>query len=364
MAILGAPFGHVMRWIFELVQNYGLALLLFTILSRLVMIPLTIKQTKSSAKMAIAQPQIQEIQKKYAGNRTKIHEETMALYSRMGYNPTAGCLPMVAQMIILFGMIDVIFRPMGHILRLPRSIIDAANEITTGLPEYIVEGLGMGTRAANAIELTTLNVIDRGYYGFYTNVVPAYEMGQMQEFASHMHFIGLNLMEIPSLDMLTGIFSYGFNPILLIPIVSGITSVLLTMATMGQMAATQGPGMPNMKFMMWMMPVFSTVFTFAIPAGVGIYWIYANVVGYIQAKILKKFFNPKEMAEKHRQEMEEMKERERQERKEAKERAKERGETEDMEALSKKEQNRRRLAEARRRDAEKYGEKYNEEDDD
>ena len=302
--------------------------------------------------MAMVSPQIQEIQKKYAGNRQKINEETMALYGKIGYNPAAGCLPMLAQMVILFGMIDVIFRPMTHILRLPAYIIDQANDITAAVGD-------LGARATQAIELATLYSIDVGSADY--SAIPGQYMAQMEGFVDQMHFLGLNLMNTPSVDMLTGIFRGGFDLILLIPILSGITSVLLTMATMGQMT-TQAPGMPNMKIMMWMMPIFSTVFTFAIPAGVGIYWIYANIVGYAQAKILKKFYDPKKMAEEHKQAMEELKERERQERKAAKERAKERGDTDDIESLSKKEQNRRKLAEARRRDAEKYGESYNEDD--
>ena len=360
MAVLGAPFGVVMRLIFELVQNYGLALFLFTVLSRIIMIPLTIKQTKSSAKMAVIQPQIQEINKKYAGNRQKINEESMALYQKVGYSPTAGCLPMLAQMIILFGMIDVILRPLTHILRIPANVLDNANYITAGLED-------MGARMMNAIELGTLNALDLGLADYSAAFQYGYEgyLTQIYEFLPQMNFLGVNLMDTPSLSMLGEIFT-NFNPVLLIPILSGITSVMLTMATMGQMATPQTPGMPNMKIMMWMMPVFSTVFTFTIHAGVGIYWIFANIVGYVQAKILSKFFNPKEMAEKHRQEMEELKERERQERQERKKRAKERGETEetaDTESLSKKEQNRRKLAEARRRDAEKYGDIYNEDDE-
>jgi len=344
-----------MRFIFELVQNYGLALFLFTVFSRLVMIPLTIKQQKGTAKMSVLQPQMQEIQKKYAGNRQKINEETMALYQKVGYNPASGCMPIAVQMFILFGMIEVIFRPMTHILRMPAYIIDQANDITAALGQ-------VGTRAANAIELGTLYNIDAGI-GNYA-AIPAEYMARMEGFIPQMHFLGINLMDIPTVDMLTGIFQ-GFNPVLLIPILSGITSVLLTMATMSQMTASTAPGMPNMKFMMYMMPVFSTVFTFMIPAGVGIYWIYANIVGYAQAKILKKFINPKEMAEKHKAEMEAMKERERAERKEAKERQKQRGDTEEsMESLSKKEQNRRKLAQARARDAEKYGDQYSGDDDD
>ena len=359
MAILGTPFGWVMRYVFEIIPNYGLALLVFTLLTRLIMIPVAIKQTKSSAKMALVQPEMKEIQKKYAGNRTKINEETMALYSRVGYNPVSGCLPMLVQLVILFGVIDVIFRPMTHILRMPSYVIDLTNEITRNLDAIADFG---GRTMMNALELSTLNALDLGI-GDYS-AVPANYLAQMYEFVPQMHFLGMNLMATPSTSMLLEIFT-AFNPILLIPILSGITSLMLSLATMNQMMQPQMAGAPNMKFMMYMMPVFSLFFTFTVPAGVGIYWIYANVVGFVQARVLYKFFNPKEMAEKHRQQMEEHKERERLERIEAKKKAKERGETGDsVEGLNKKELARRKLAEARRRDAEKYGEGYEESDDD
>lgn len=356
MGILGTPFGVVMRFIFDVVQNYGISLLLFTVLTRVIMIPLTIKQTKSSAKMAMVQPQIAEINKKYAGNRQKINEEMMGLYSKIGYNPASGCLPLIAQMAILFGVIDVIFRPLTHILRLPADVITAANDITHGLG--IVSGAGV-----NAIELSTLHMLSLGQ-GDYTSIPSAY-LEQMYGFIPQLQFWGVNLMGTPSLEMITGMFSQGFDTVLLIPILSGLTSVLLTRATMGQMSVQpSAPGMPNMKIMTYMMPVFSTVFTFTVPAGVGIYWIFANVVGWAQAKLLAKFFNPKQMADKHKLEMEAEKERERTERVEAKKRALERGETDDIDALSKKDRNARKLALARRRDAEKYGESVVDSDDD
>jgi len=352
MRFLGAPLGLVMSFIFEIIQNYGLALLLFTVLTRVILIPLTIKQTKSQSKIAMIQPQMAEINKKYAGNRAKINEEMTALYQKVGYNPASGCLPMAAQMIILFGVIDVIFRPLTHILRLPGEVIAKANEITQGLTEN-GGGLGMGR---NAVELDTLRHIsyDAGNYADY---VPQDAIEAIQNFLPQMNFLGINLMETPSVGMILQVFS-DFNPVILIPIFAGITSVLLSLATMKYTATPQGPGAPNMKFMMMMMPVFSIFFTFQMPAGIGIYWIYTNTVGFAQSRIMGHFYNPKEIAEKARKQMEEEKERERLERIEAKKKAKERGESEEKEALSKKEQNRRRLAEARKRDAEKYGEQY------
>jgi len=353
MGFLGAPFGIVLRWIFDLVQNYGLALLLFTILTRLIMIPLAIKQTKGSAKMALIQPQVAEINKKYAGNRQKINEEVMGLYGKVGYNPMSGCLPMVVQLVILFGVIDVIFRPITHILSLPANVITQANAVTESLGEF-------GGRAMNSIELSTLGAINQGLGDF--SAIPANYLQQLYDFLPQMTFLGVNLMTTPSPGMILQIFT-DFNPVLLIPIFSGITSMLLSLATINQMSATQMPGAPNMKMMMYMMPIFSLFFTFTVPAGVGIYWIYANCVGFVQAKVLKRFYDPKKMAEEAKKLMEEEKERERVERIEAKKKAKEKGEGEDFDALSKKEQNSRKLSEARKRDAEKYGDEYTDEED-
>jgi len=352
LGILGTPLGFVMRFIFDIVQNYGLALLIFTVLTRVILIPLTIKQTKSSSKIAMVQPQLAEITKKYAGNRHKINEETMALYQKVGYNPASGCLPMALQMIILFGVIDVIFRPLTHILAIPRDVIARANEITQGLADT---GGGLGMRA-NAIELATLNQISYNAEN-YVGYIPYEYITAIQNFLPQMNFLGINLMEVPSVNMIWQVFS-SFNPVILIPLFAGITSVLLSLATLKYTATPQGG--PNMKAMMMIMPLFSVFFTFQMPAGIGIYWIYTNTVGFAQSRIMGHFYNPKDIAEKAKKEMEEEKERERLERIEAKKKAKERGESEEKETLSKKEQNRRKLAEARKRDAEKYGEQYEE----
>ena len=350
LGFLGAPFGIVMWGIFQVIQNYGLALLVFTILTRLVLSPIMLKQQKSAGKMAAIQPQIQEVQKKYASNRQKMNEEMSALYKKVGYNPMSGCLPMALQMVLLFGVIDVIFRPLTHILRLGAPIIEAANEITLGLGDITGRGV-------NAIELTTLGAVAE--YPAYFAALPDYAIASMQGFIPQMHFLGLNFMETPSLDMFVQ-----FNPVLLIPILSGLTSLLLSFNMPNQ--AQPMAGAPNMKIMMLMMPVMSTWIAFTMPAGVGIYWIFSNVVTAVQQKIMNKIYNPKEEAEKARQQMEEERERERLERAQAKKKRKDSGggEEVDFDSLSKKEQNRHKLAEARRRDAEKYGEEYVESADD
>ena len=109
--------------------------------------------------------------------------------------------------------------------------------------------------------------------------------------------------------------------------------------------------------MMFMMPLLSVFISFSVPAGVGIYWIYSNVISVLQTLLLNKYLNPQKLAAEEMALEEQKREEERQARIEAKRLAKEKGEVEEK-ALSQKEINKRKLAEARRRDAEKYGEEY------
>ena len=104
MAIIGIPLGWIMNWLQQLIGNYGWTLVVFTVIVKILMTPLTIKQQKSSAKMAAFQPKMKELENRYKNNKAKYQEEMMKLYEREGYSPTSGCLPTVIQMIILFGI--------------------------------------------------------------------------------------------------------------------------------------------------------------------------------------------------------------------------------------------------------------------
>ena len=189
----------------------------------------------------------------------------------------------------------------------------------------------------------------------------------------NLTFLGINLAEKPEWSMFGQIFT-NFNPVLLIPILSGASALISTIQMQRQQAITNpnASANPTMKGMMYMMPVFSTWIAFMFPAGVGLYWFFSNVTQMGQTMIMNKIYNPREIAEKAKQALEEQRERERLERIEAKKKRKEdnkpapskskedvsQAENETVEGLSQKEINRRKLAEARKRDAEKYGETY------
>jgi YidC/Oxa1 family membrane protein insertase len=349
-----------MWFLYLVVRNYGVALFLFTLLIRVAMFPSSLKQQKSSAKMALVQPKIAEIQKMYAGNKEKINEETMKLYQQEGYNPMSGCLPLLIQMPILFGLIDVIYRPIKHILHLPAEIVTKIEEVVVSLG---IEGVSESMLGRlNQFQIIAVQQVD-------ANPAPFLAAGITQDVIDqigtiNLNFLGLNLGLVPDWDMFSAVLSGQFNPLILVPVLSGLSafaSAIISMKTMSNSGQQQPGG--GMKGMMLIMPIFSFFIAVSVPAGVGMYWFFSNILAIAQSLILNKIRNPKAMAEAAKLAAEERAEKERQDRIEAKKQAKleakaKGDEPMDEKALSQKELNRRKLAEARRRDAEKYGEVY------
>jgi membrane protein insertase, YidC/Oxa1 family, C-terminal domain len=353
--LLGTPLGWMMWLITQVISNYGLALLVFTILTRLIMFPLSIRQQKSTVKMQMMQAQVQEIQQKYKNNREKQGIELEKLYSKEGVNPMAGCLPLLIQFPILFGLIDVVYNPLSHIIRMSSQAIETGIQIMT--QTYPAWATARGDNMAQLYVISAVKENPAAFSAMGNDFV-------QRILALDFNFLGMDLTLLPETGMLTGIFSGGFNPVVLIPILSGLTALAMSWNMMKNNPAMQSNpnGGANNLMMMLMTPVMSVWIGFSVPAGVGLYWTFSNVVMLIQNGITNKIYNPKEMMEKARQEEKERKERERVERVEARKRAIESGEVEEK-ALSQKEQNRRKLAAARKRDAEKYGEEYVDVDD-
>lgn len=114
MSIIYNVLGSILKVIFEVVGNYGLAIVIFTIFAKTVLLPLTIKQTKSSKAMQDMQPRITEIQEKYKNKPEKQQQEILKLYQESNFNPMAGCLPMLIQMPIIIGLFSVLREPVKY----------------------------------------------------------------------------------------------------------------------------------------------------------------------------------------------------------------------------------------------------------
>ncbi len=136
MGIIAIPLGWIMKGLYYVVKNYGIALLLFTFVTRLIVFPLAVKQQKSTAKMALIAPELEKIKKKYGKNQQKMQEEQMALYAKTGINPMASCLPMIVTMLILFALIPIIYGPLTYISNADKDELNNSNNLIAGL--YVV----------------------------------------------------------------------------------------------------------------------------------------------------------------------------------------------------------------------------------
>lgn len=355
-SFLGTPLGWIMKLIFSVIPNYGLVLIIFTILVRLVLFPLNVKQQKNSAKMALFNPKMQKLQKQYGKDKQRYQEEMMKLYEEEGYNPMSSCLPMILQMIVLFGIIDVVYKPLKHLLSVPSDLIEQAQKVLTDLQIK-----------SSSPELSIISIIQGNHSNIsadvFDKIFSSDIIAQIQNF--DMNFLGINMGTVPS-------FTW---PLLLIPILSGVTSLLVSIFSMRQqkkngMMDQAQTGMGMMKGMMYIMPIFSTWIAFSLPTGVGFYWIVSNILSFVQTIILYTIYSPEKMKAKVEAEMEEKKRQQKDKKKsryrQAVEAAMEQqrnGQTPAKAAVPASSDDltpNQRIALARKRMAEKYGDEYDE----
>lgn len=297
--ILAIPLGWLMRVIYNLIPEYMLAIFLFTLLVRIILFPLSLKTQKSTADRARLAPRLERLKKKYEKDPKKMQEKQMALYEKHGVSMTGGCLPMVVQMLVLFGIISVIYAPLKHIAGVPDQVITASVTAMTSTSE------GDGKLAENQFkgyykEMRMLKNLEEYEEDVKASIVSAgYTEKQAQEYIAQMKevkedfkFFGKDLLENPW----NGGFA-GINILWLIPLISGLTaflSSLLSLHYTKQATAAenqQAQGCSNVMMLVWM-PAFSLFITFTVPGGVGIYWICSNVIALLQTYVLNQIYNP------------------------------------------------------------------------
>lgn len=268
--ILTPVLGPVLRFIYNLVNNYGLAIILFSIVIKLILFPLSIKQYKSTAAMKKIQPELTKLQKKYGNDKEKLQKEQMALYEKYGINPMAGCLPTLIQMPILFALYRVIMMPLTYISGISEDKVTAVAEVLK---------LDTKTLAANQIKLTEM-LNNSATLEKVKDIIPSFSQIDFS-------FLGLNLSETPHF----GIPKSAAEAVLwIIPILAGVTSLLSSIAMNKMSGMPQNDDSQNsqMKAMTYMMPLMSVYFCFILPAGMGIYWIINNVIAIVQQFVLNK----------------------------------------------------------------------------
>lgn len=286
--ILGTPLGYVMEWIYKLIPNYGWDIILFTLLVRIASLPLAVYQQKSTAKMSAFQPMVAEIQKKYKNDQEKQSAELQKLQQDYGYNPMSGCWPMLLNMFVIFGVIEVVYRPLQRMFHMSAETLDAAGAVLTAMGQNITTVTRDGA-IINAVAAGVQDVI-----ACFT----AEEAALIAEFATHQNFLGIDLMAMPQLSLAVETL-----PLLIFPVLSAVTMLLsqhISMKATGQDAQMQG----SMKIMMYSMSLMFVWFSFTVPGGFSLYYTISNLLMIVQNAVLRKFYDPKKMAEDLKAEIE------------------------------------------------------------
>ncbi len=282
-SVLGVPFGYVLRFIYEFVDNYAVAIVILTLIARLILVPSSISQQKSTAKTMRLQPKLRRIQEKYAGNQQKIQEETQALYQREGQSPfNMGCLPMLIQFPVMFGLIGVIYYPLSNFLMVDDSVIAILKE---GLATLTLTG-----KNARLEELMIIQNIDQ-VYAAVADRVPESVYALIK--SVNFDFFGLfSLGDVP--------WGSPFGAIWAIPVLSfasSLASGVFSMLKQKQSNPTMAKN-PSMGCMTFGMPLFSLYFVLNFPAGIGIYWIASSVFSLLTLVILNYTHSPRKMISK------------------------------------------------------------------
>ena len=295
------PFAWLLRALYELTSSYGWALVLFTVVIKLIMLPFQMKSKKSMMRMSRFQPMIKEIQTRYKNNQVKMNEELQRLYAEEGVNPMSGCLWSFLPFPILIALYSIIRQPITRFMMLTttamQGVIDAVSAAGFDLAAIAMTANDGAVTVKDG--LTQLQP-----YGQITLVKAAQELGvALPEGWIHMDFsfLGMDLTMIPS-DVIGQIGTGGWAVIgvLLSPIVSGALSFWQSKVSMAGNPAAADPADPtarSSRMMMWMMPIMSLWIGFTLPASLGVYWIANSVLMLVQEKVLNKYFKKSMAAE-------------------------------------------------------------------
>lgn len=232
MTIFAQIFGYLLGFIFSFVKDYGITIIIFTLLTKLLLLPLTIKQLKSSKEMAAIQPKIKEIQEKYKSNPEKMQQLTMELYKEHNYNPLSGCLPILIQFPIIIGLFTA--------LRQPELYVFADN------PELL-------------------------------------------KIATHDAFLWVPNLSEP--DLLVNIFKNGPEWLVTLPGILPITSAALTyfqMKTMNSSSGANEAAATQMKVMQTIFPIMILFWGKSFSAGLILYWTVGNLFQIVQQYLMNR----------------------------------------------------------------------------
>lgn len=309
--IIRVPIGYLISWCYKLIPSYAVALLLFALIMKIILFPLSIGQQKKMVKQASLRPKEQAIRNRYAGRTDKVtqqkmQQEILDLYQKENFNPASGCLPMILQLVIVFALFGVIMNPLHYINHLSA---DNVNNIAVHAAvlykdgELTTEKVSSNTK--KALEKMAENVGDDGKTDDVKNTITGVELVTLVRENGVDNFKdGDNMLpadyskdDLPKFTVFGDKFDLAKTPSIsdfgwlwLIPLLTFVFtfgSMKLTRKFSYTPEQPTGDAAVSMKMMDFSMPLISTFFTFTVPAVIAVYWIYQNVLSTLQQYVLK-----------------------------------------------------------------------------
>ena len=292
------PFAWLVRLFYNLTNSYGVALILFTLVIKLIMLPFQMKSKKSMMSMSRVSGQMQELQKRYAKNQAKLQEEMQKLYEEEGVNPMSGCLWSLIPFPILIALYSIIRQPITHFMMLSKdvlqTVVQSAADAGVNLTNIVMMDKATGTPALKD------GLYQLASYGQINLVKAVQEMDLSTPegwFDMNYNFLGLDLTATPWEYVKNFTFTWAVIGVILIPILAGLSQFVFSKLTMKTQPQADAAGGASMKSMMYMMPLMSVYIAFIMPAALGVYWIAQSVFSLIQEAILNKTLSAKMEAE-------------------------------------------------------------------
>lgn len=316
-------FGIIMNGIYSIqesigVPNVALAIILFTLIANILMLPLTIRQQRFTRVSALVQPEIQKIQKKYKGktdetSARRMQAETNAVYKKYGASPSSGCLPVLISFPILFALYRIIYNIPSYVTSINNLFLQIAEPISqvkggSVIMDSLISNLNIrvaGFDIANTEKIVdVLNNIKPNQWDAVSkafaenqNVVDAINATKDTIIKIHSLPGGLNVMDTPFNCIRAGAFVA-----ILIPVLAGVTQYLSVKVTQvkndkNKKAGEENPMESQMRTMNVFMPLFSVWLCFTLPIGVGLYWVFNAVFRVFGVMIANKFFDHKGITE-------------------------------------------------------------------
>ena len=275
MAFLANLFGYLLNFIYHIVNNYGIAIILFSILIKLILLPISIKQQKTMKKSVAIQEKVRQIQFKYKNNPEQMNKATIELYKTEKMSPFSGCLSAILQIVILFSVFFMVQSPLTYMTKVDPAVINQYKE-----------------------EIQQ-NQQDNGRNNVYPEIQIIKEKGSQDERVHlNIEFLGLDLSSVP----ISELSDYKVYIIPLLYVISSFISIKVS-NNMSDQNKKKDPNkepsemdavMQANKSMMYVMPIMSVSISMVAPLGLALYWLVSNVLMIGEKVILNKVMDSKE----------------------------------------------------------------------